>query len=476
MFNIITIVKFHSDSNMKEIKMRKFVGLILLVTLMLPLIGATEFNISNMNPQSQLHIAHISTGTVNLNCDICHGFPPVNTVQVQQNATSPGSYIVCESCHAPPPDSFKPSMGNLITIHLSRNTSCTNCHDTDNITPTHPSIRSENGILQVCKNCHVNPQDNTPHVNGGKYCLDCHGDRNATLKNAPVQTVPITNTAPISQVIIVKLDYSRGFFNLMQGTLKIKAGDEVIWTNDGTYPVTIVSVDNLFEPKFLDNGKRTSYIFKKPATYNFYLNENKNATGAIIVESLVSSTPSSTPASTIASISTVPVQTPKKRAQLQVTYEIGTGKTKQEPMVSVHLKNIGNATATKVNLTIDNPSELQVTVLSGSEQTGNTITWNGEIEPGKEHIAQYAVKIVAGRDIEVPLKVTYAKISQEDKARELGINSASSAEVNAAITPEEIELITLVMKITLSAIPGFEGITAIALVLSAGVILRKRGK
>jgi len=173
----------------------------------------------------------------------------------------------------------------------------------------------------------------------------------------------------------------------------------------------------------------------------------------------------------------VPVQTPKKRAQLQVTYEIGAGKTKQEPMVSVHLKNIGNATATKVNLTINNPSELQVTVLSGSEQTGNTITWNGKIEPGKEHIAQYAVKIVAGRDIEVPLKVTYAKISQEDKVRELGINSASSAEINAALTPDEIELITLVMKITLSAIPGFEGIMmAIALVLSAGVILRKRGK
>lgn len=183
------------------------------------------------------------------------------------------------------------------------------------------------------------------------------------------------------------------------------------------------------------------------------------------------------PVSTYIPSSTVPVQTPKKRAQLQVTYEIGAGKTKQKPTVLVHLKNIGNATATRVNLTIDNPPELQVTVLSGSEQTGNRITWNGEIEPGKEHIAQYEVKIVTGKDIEVPLKVTYVKISQEEKARELGINSVSAAEVNAALTPEEIELITLVMKITLSAIPGFEGIMmAIALVLSTGVILRNRGK
>ncbi len=113
------------------------------------------------------------------------------------------------------------------------------------------------------------------------------------------------------------------------------------------------------------------------------------------------------------------------------------------------------------------------TTVSGSDQTGNTITWKGEIEPGKEHIAQYAVRIVAGKDIEVPLKVTYVKISQEEKARELGINSASAAEVNAALTPEEIELITLVMKITLSAVPGFEGIMAIASLL---LLVRLRGR
>ncbi|MCZ7398498.1 MAG: hypothetical protein O8C62_02270, partial [Candidatus Methanoperedens sp.] len=43
----------------------------------------------------------------------------------------PGSYSVCEQCHAAPPDSLKPSNGNLIVVHLSRGKYCTNCHGTD---------------------------------------------------------------------------------------------------------------------------------------------------------------------------------------------------------------------------------------------------------------------------------------------------------------------------------------------------------
>ncbi len=28
-----------------------------------------------------------------------------------------------------------------------------------------------------CEICHVNPQDIKPHVNGGKYCINCHGSQ-----------------------------------------------------------------------------------------------------------------------------------------------------------------------------------------------------------------------------------------------------------------------------------------------------------
>jgi hypothetical protein len=78
---------------------------------------------------SQVHNIHVGEGTANLDCKTCHGFPP--TIPTVQKGTGPGSYSVCEQCHAPPPDSLKPSNGSLIVIHLSRGIYCTNCHGTD---------------------------------------------------------------------------------------------------------------------------------------------------------------------------------------------------------------------------------------------------------------------------------------------------------------------------------------------------------
>ncbi len=78
---------------------------------------------------SQVHSIHIGTGTVNLNCDTCHGSPP--KVPKVEKGEGPGHYSVCEQCHAPPPDNLQPSNGNLVTIHLSRSKYCTNCHGID---------------------------------------------------------------------------------------------------------------------------------------------------------------------------------------------------------------------------------------------------------------------------------------------------------------------------------------------------------
>ncbi|MFZ3059357.1 MAG: hypothetical protein WA102_06400 [Candidatus Methanoperedens sp.] len=78
---------------------------------------------------SQVHNIHIGPGTVGLQCDTCHGFPP--KVPTVQKGEGPGSYSICEQCHAAPPDSLKPSNGNLIVVHLSRAKYCTNCHGTD---------------------------------------------------------------------------------------------------------------------------------------------------------------------------------------------------------------------------------------------------------------------------------------------------------------------------------------------------------
>jgi len=79
---------------------------------------------------SQVHNIHIGPSTINLQCDTCHGFPP-KIPTVDKSGEGPGHYSVCENCHAAPPDSLKPSLGNLITVHLSRSKYCTNCHGTD---------------------------------------------------------------------------------------------------------------------------------------------------------------------------------------------------------------------------------------------------------------------------------------------------------------------------------------------------------
>ncbi|KCZ72993.1 hypothetical protein ANME2D_00052 [Candidatus Methanoperedens nitroreducens] len=99
-----------------------------------------------------------------------------------------------------------------------------------------------------------------------------------------ITDMPVPEATPTGEKVPVKLDRKRGFFSLPQGIYKIKPGDEVVWTNEGIDPLTLVSSDGLFEARLLDNDKRTNYTFKKPGTYNFYLKENESLTGTIIVE------------------------------------------------------------------------------------------------------------------------------------------------------------------------------------------------
>ena len=74
----------------------------------------------------QVHPIHIGSGTVNLECQICHGSPEKLSIP----KASEGQ-VSCVNCHAAPPDSVKPSNGDLIEIHLSRDKYCNTCHGND---------------------------------------------------------------------------------------------------------------------------------------------------------------------------------------------------------------------------------------------------------------------------------------------------------------------------------------------------------
>ena len=74
----------------------------------------------------KVHDYHKGTDTINVDCTTCHGFPPI--IPKANQIEEPENIIVCNNCHAPPPDPFKSSRGNLIVIHQSRCTYCINCH------------------------------------------------------------------------------------------------------------------------------------------------------------------------------------------------------------------------------------------------------------------------------------------------------------------------------------------------------------
>lgn len=86
----------------------------------------------------KVHDYHIETESVNMDCTTCHGFPPI--IPQAKQSEKPENIIICNNCHAPPPDPFKSSKGNLIVIHQSRDTYCIDCHGNE-IGEKHKEIR-----------------------------------------------------------------------------------------------------------------------------------------------------------------------------------------------------------------------------------------------------------------------------------------------------------------------------------------------
>jgi plastocyanin len=123
----------------------------------------------------------------------------------------------------------------------------------------------------------------------------------------------------------VKLDTMSGF---TPKTLTIKSGDTIIWTNAGTYTVTLVSSEGLFEDKLLNNAKQMSYTIVKTGTFNFYLKDSNGLSGSIIVEptggtftpaSTIYATPIATPVLTSTIIQSTTVTTVAPAQQISVT-------------------------------------------------------------------------------------------------------------------------------------------------------------
>jgi len=101
-----------------------------------------------------------------------------------------------------------------------------------------------------------------------------------------VTTIATSEVTPTGVKIKVRIDRYR-YSNPEQKNLKIKTGDEVVWINDDSYPLTLVSNEALFDDKLLDNGKQTTpYLFKNTGTYTFdiVVLGIKKFSGTVVVE------------------------------------------------------------------------------------------------------------------------------------------------------------------------------------------------
>lgn len=110
----------------------------------------------------------------------------------------------------------------------------------------------------------------------------------ATVTATPLIT-PIPDVIPTGNEIQIKLDSRRGFIPDVQ---TINVGDEVVWDNFDSVPVTLISNDGLFDARQLAFYQQYRYIFKEPGIYGFTL-ENRNLNGTIIVEFMPVQTPPS---------------------------------------------------------------------------------------------------------------------------------------------------------------------------------------
>lgn len=98
---------------------------------------------------------------------------------------------------------------------------------------------------------------------------------NNTSKNAVPEATASGKKVPVG------VESDRGF---TPRTKSIKLGDEIVWTNEGTYSITLSSADGLFEDYLMNMGKTKRYIFKKTGTYIFNIKGREDLKGTIIVE------------------------------------------------------------------------------------------------------------------------------------------------------------------------------------------------
>ena len=83
--------------------------------------------------------------------------------------------------------------------------------------------------------------------------------------------------AATKQVSIGDMQYS-------PGTVTVKAGDTVVWTNADERDHTVTADDGSFKSDNLGNGDSFQHKFAKPGKYTYHCNYHPRMKGTVVVE------------------------------------------------------------------------------------------------------------------------------------------------------------------------------------------------
>ncbi len=73
-------------------------------------------------------------------------------------------------------------------------------------------------------------------------------------------------------------------FTFNPGTITVKAGQTVTWTNNDDIPHTVRANDGSFKSKVLDSGESFSFTFAKAGEYAYFCSIHPHMTGKVIVK------------------------------------------------------------------------------------------------------------------------------------------------------------------------------------------------
>ena len=104
----------------------------------------------------------------------------------------------------------------------------------------------------------------------------------AVLLTLPFAALAQSSPAQPGQAAPVEVKIDN--FSFSPGTVTVRVGSTVRWTNRDDIPHTVVSDNEILKSKTLDTDEQYSYTFANPGTYDYFCSIHPKMTGRVVVQ------------------------------------------------------------------------------------------------------------------------------------------------------------------------------------------------